>query len=983
MLPPINLPPIQGSDRPHLPPLGGSQQSRDLPMPFPAQNNKMGVQAILSESSYQPPQPAPAYAYAQSPNYYNNSPKYSPSYPQRPYQATQIQSPVPWSSGAISNQQPPHTESPVYANAHPPFPHAQAPMYHQPQQPQQPQYEAVQAQQFTAPRSRPEYASMDEVVSRQQAQISKSQANDGPSRASASKRKREQAPVVQTEDVVYQEPAYASSQQFPREPVYEEDDDVEYRPQRQRQPVEDRPPAKTKNAHDREREALFVYKDLDVYDAQGSLKVLSDGVHDVLGKTPRFSIGRHVYHPTNLIDFYPHQIGGVFELYVPGAWLGDNWAVRELLPQKNGDSVELAPKVRHVRGKTSGLALTDLDALDERRIWGTDVYTDDSDPIAIAVHLGWLFDASDKSYDRRMLVGAGRPAEGEKVDDIMDDADLILVFRVAPRLVAYHSSMRHRLWSRGWGNQHDGFSLVLEECRLVPKDKTNVIRPAKQLRKSRIALIAGARKAVLESPSVQVKEDDFDYEAADENDVWKLLSQDQQRPEKPKFNKNTKMIRRGDRRFKRVQKEQSEIELETQLAVQQDKEQERLREEEIRRVDEAENAKKTAEEDEEKRRKVDEEEKKKATERDSKEKEEEKRAAEEASSRAAEDQSSKGAEDASAQKDSEKAKTEPASQPEEKQMEAQLPQQQTQTAPPSIAQQESSKTGDVEAPAEQSPVQEQQHQTHQLPQQAAQLEQPTQPAPEPQQQQDQSAHTTQPENPQPPPEAQPQLEAEQLSPKSQPHEFTQQMKAEPDVSHSVPPPAPAASSNGPDVAMEVDVEQPSQQLPEQPQAEPEVRTFSVAEAAPQMQIPAAQTFEVNQEPAYEPDQMTALSAQSTSQPAEAPQIMFVSHHEDQEATENGAPQAQSVGFAEAAAPQQQQQQPQEDQIVKAEGPVADSGHIGEPTQQSTAPENAQSNAPVQAPAHDSMQSTQNEDTKPVDATEASKLHSDDVQPPLN
>ncbi|TIB07136.1 hypothetical protein E3P92_04132 [Wallemia ichthyophaga] len=844
MLPPINLPPIQGSDRPHLPPISGNQQSRDLPMPFPAQNNKMGVQAILSESSYQPPQ---TYPYSQSPKYFQNEPNYSPNYPQRPLPASHAQSPVPWSSGAISNQPlPPQSQSPVYSNQSnppPPFPHTQPSLY------QQPQYDAAQAQQFTAPRSRPEYGSMDEVVARQQAHISRSQTTDSLSRSTTSKRKRDQAPALQGEEPLYQDPTHNYNQQFSQETAQEEDEDVEYQPQRQRQVLEERErlPSKVKNAHDREREALFVYKDLDVYDAQGSLKVASDGVHDVLSKTPRFSIGRHVYQPAELVDFYPHQIGGVFEMYVPGAWLGDNWAVRELLPQKNGDTVELAPKVRHVRGKTNGLALTDLDALDERRIWGTDVYTDDSDPIAIAVHLGWLFDASDKSYDRRSLVGAGRPAEGEKVDDIIEDADLVLVFRVAPRLVAYHSSMRHRLWSRGWGNQHDGFSLVLEECKLIPKDKTNVIRPSKQLRKARIALIAQARKAIIDSPSVQVKENDVDAEAADENDVWKLLSEDQKRPEKNKFNKNTKMIRRGDRRFKRVQKEESEIELETQLAIQQEKEQKRLKEDE-KKKDEDEKKK---EEDE---KKTDEDEKNRL--------EDEQRKAEESGKGALEEQG-KGIEDTqhnavemvesqtsdAPQLSQEQGQHTP-QQPQERQVRKEqanaVQQEQSLQENVSEQQQEDKKPEKSEVELQQSDKQEQEQKQDQI--EGGRLAA--------QQQNNDSVSAPETQSTQ-------ELSSNQAVDSTHSTQLQQLTKAaKPEADHpSAPEPAQASQ----DVSMEVDTQNTQQ-------PETDVKTFSVTEAQPR------QTFTINQNP-YDPVQMNKSPAQSTPQPgAEAPQIMFVNHH---------------------------------------------------------------------------------------------------------
>ena len=578
-LPPINLPPIhQNNDRPQLPPIGNgaNSHSRNLPSPFPT-SNKMGVQAILSESSFKPPPSfnnySPYYSHNQPINYQQIPPQnHSHSHP------PQISSPSPWDSNHSSiHSSDPSTFYPqsYRQNAQPPqLSHSQQvypPHYDHPIQiddnhtqrlpiehshpshlPIEQNHPSQIHQNFTAPRSRPEFGTMDEVVARKQAQIPKSYNNENQIRpSSTSKRKREQQIENSNQDNVMKSKSTTREVFLP----IEENDEDEQLPQ-QMKCNEDKMLIRDKALIDREKEELFVYKDLDVYDAQGSLKVSSDGVHDVLSKTPRFSIGRHVYDPNTLIDIRSNQVGGVFEIYVPGSYLGDNWAVRELLPQRANESeVALTPKVIHVKGKTNGLNLNDLNALDERKIWGTDVYTDDSDPVAIAVHLGWLFDASDRLYDNKFLVGAGRPAKGEQIDDIVDEADLILVFRVAPRLVTYHSSMRHRVWSRGWGNQHDGFSLVLEECRLVPKNKFNVIRPNKQLRKARIAMLAQARLSVLDAPSVRVKENEINYENIDNCDTWEMLSTDAHKVNKFKFNKKTaKMIRRGDKRFKRFRK---------------------------------------------------------------------------------------------------------------------------------------------------------------------------------------------------------------------------------------------------------------------------------------------------------------------------------------------------------------------------------------------------------------------------------------------
>ena len=122
------------------------------------------------------------------------------------------------------------------------------------------------------------------------------------------------------------------------------------------------------------------------------------------------------------------------------------------------------------------------------RVWGTDVYTDDSDVLAMCVHAGWI-EAPHIPHVPEWLAGggAGRVARAwtemsERAHEAPHDADagaemqapagatcdLSVVLRIAPKLILYKGCLRGGLRSRSWGNTHDGVSLVVESVELRP-----------------------------------------------------------------------------------------------------------------------------------------------------------------------------------------------------------------------------------------------------------------------------------------------------------------------------------------------------------------------------------------------------------------------------------------------------------------------------------------------------------------------------------
>ncbi|BGP04971.1 hypothetical protein JCM10049v2_000773 [Rhodotorula toruloides] len=145
--------------------------------------------------------------------------------------------------------------------------------------------------------------------------------------------------------------------------------------------------------------------------------------------------------------------------------------------------------------------LADLPSIRKREVWGTDVYTDDSDVLAMLLHSGWVrvtrrerrVKAGEKgagadAIRRARIPGEERivlpPTDGEEKDI---PKALCVKLGVVPALVRYEGIERQGIRSRSWGNGHDGVSLRIEEVKLlddVPPE------PVLRTRKTRAALCA-------------------------------------------------------------------------------------------------------------------------------------------------------------------------------------------------------------------------------------------------------------------------------------------------------------------------------------------------------------------------------------------------------------------------------------------------------------------------------------------------------------
>ncbi|KKF95113.1 Histone deacetylation protein Rxt3 [Ceratocystis platani] len=141
-----------------------------------------------------------------------------------------------------------------------------------------------------------------------------------------------------------------------------------------------------------------------------------------------------------------------------------------------------------------------------RAIWGTDVYTDDSDIIAACIHAGWIRGEWPEDVDTDLLdlhrgigydeklgssnanTSSNKPADKDAFENdrqashaamhltappatgpvpVRPGCDLQVTLLVLPKLRRYASSTRFGIQSREFGRNHDGLSFMITGVRWV------------------------------------------------------------------------------------------------------------------------------------------------------------------------------------------------------------------------------------------------------------------------------------------------------------------------------------------------------------------------------------------------------------------------------------------------------------------------------------------------------------------------------------
>ncbi|WFD00097.1 hypothetical protein MYAM1_002843 [Malassezia yamatoensis] len=170
-------------------------------------------------------------------------------------------------------------------------------------------------------------------------------------------------------------------------------------------------------------------------------------------------------------------------------------------------------------------------SLSQRKLWGTDVYTDDSDVLAMCVHAGWI-EAPHVPQVPEWLGGGGTSSVSKAWNQLCQreehalgiernasqpsiprqesqlTCDLSVTLRIAPKLILYKGCHRGGIKSRSWGNSHDGVSLVVESVELRPSGYATGY--SRKSAKSRINHMAQLRNVAKDAPvprSVPVEQD--------------------------------------------------------------------------------------------------------------------------------------------------------------------------------------------------------------------------------------------------------------------------------------------------------------------------------------------------------------------------------------------------------------------------------------------------------------------------------------------
>ncbi|KAI9238926.1 MAG: hypothetical protein BYD32DRAFT_248896 [Podila humilis] len=106
----------------------------------------------------------------------------------------------------------------------------------------------------------------------------------------------------------------------------------------------------------------------------------------------------------------------------------------------------------------------------KRELWGTEVYTDDSDVVATLIHSGFYIPPlTPTSTDQDSLQPTGQHNFASLIQHICPGFDLAVTIRAMPKLEKYQGSIQNRIKSRTWStDDHSGASFKIESIRKLP-----------------------------------------------------------------------------------------------------------------------------------------------------------------------------------------------------------------------------------------------------------------------------------------------------------------------------------------------------------------------------------------------------------------------------------------------------------------------------------------------------------------------------------
>lgn len=149
---------------------------------------------------------------------------------------------------------------------------------------------------------------------------------------------------------------------------------------------------------------------------------------------------------------------------------------RPFLPGYGSDSINGLVEIKiSYEDLQSSVELKDSPRTLNNEVWGTDIYSDDSDPILVFRHCGLSLQDANGS--------CRTPANLENSDNVIGTVppagtpfDIEALLLLLPPLQKYTSLRRHGITSRKWGDEgtvpHDGLSYGIFAINILTRDKS-------------------------------------------------------------------------------------------------------------------------------------------------------------------------------------------------------------------------------------------------------------------------------------------------------------------------------------------------------------------------------------------------------------------------------------------------------------------------------------------------------------------------------
>jgi hypothetical protein len=144
----------------------------------------------------------------------------------------------------------------------------------------------------------------------------------------------------------------------------------------------------------------------------------------------------------------------------------------------------------------------------DRYLFGTEVHTDDSDPLLAAMHAGFIRGAWPAEIDESLMDLPTPPPDSPVFDKIGTEytsppvsgpmtpppgADVHITLLVLPPLVTYATSLRFGIKSHVWGRNHDGQSFMVASVKWVDEGVSRWNQRGAKGKKERMRWVAEER----------------------------------------------------------------------------------------------------------------------------------------------------------------------------------------------------------------------------------------------------------------------------------------------------------------------------------------------------------------------------------------------------------------------------------------------------------------------------------------------------------